>query len=389
MPNGDAITCVFFGCWNDITYRTVSSSSEPPRDVVLDKVKEVLRHGSDMMIVAGDNIYGLKNKKKQDGKTVKDSYFSKKSMNVLQDNYWKKDKGSSIFLFALGNHNVENKPIYNAIQASLRQFKADGVYEDEHNSRLKYPHFYSYEKSKGTAKALFIVIDTNVFDNAYERFGENRQDEASRAKACSWISRQIQKANDERSQAVIVGHHPIACMKEDAKVAELGLFHGKQLLDCLTSAGKQSLTYLCADRHNYQHAEIKHNGCTLTQIVSGTGGAKPDVFSAGLLKTFSRIPTTVNDRLKVTIPCPGLGVGVTFLQIKNAFGVCILNVTRSGVTVKYVPVSIKGSNQDDRVQMANSFVQDSGNDIEINKTFKYTIPDNELLHFYSVSKKEK
>lgn len=383
----ETIDCVFFGCWNDITYRSVSNHSKPPRDTVLEKVKHELGTGTDMLIVAGDNMYGIKQKQKQGGKAIKKSWFSKKALDALSREYW---TTKSVFLFSLGNHNVEDKPIYNAIETRLRSFRPEDIHEDSRvGSKLKYPHFYSYVKVKGQTRAKFIVIDTNVFDDAYTRFDTNRQSESSRQEACLWMMQQIREATTNNMQVILIGHHPIIYMKDDEKVAEMGTAHADELLQCITSAGATRITYLCADRHNYQHAELTRNGCMITQIVSGTGGAKPDVLSQAMLDEFSTQPRSLRERNSRTVSCRGLGQKVTFIHLRNAFGFCKLSISMYGVYPVYIPVRLRHAPQ---IQLANSLVPHNGseaNDTKINKAFKFNLPSgDDLLHYYESSKEK-
>ena len=331
--------CVFYGCWNDITYRSKADRIRPPRDHVLDKVKDVLKDEKfDMFILAGDNIYAHKEKVQISEKEIKKTTtFLEQSLNVLEKDYWKKavpTMEKKIFLFALGNHNVEDKAVYSRIEPKIKSLLPAPALLHER----KIPNFYWYE-NKGSR---FIIIDTNVFDDS----------EASVDQECEWIKKVIGDAK-QGTNIIVIGHHPLAFVdykKENAGKYKLGMAHAKELYACFPDNNTVS-TYLCADTHNYQQTELVSGKRRVQQIISGTGGAKPDITSSELIKK------TIGAKMHI----PEIGCYMMINDLANPFGYCLLNITSKGVVPKYVKIQIsKGPNK-----YANT-----EDDIKENKTYQ-------------------
>ncbi len=334
---GDITYCVFYGCWNDITYRTKANANRPPRDNVLDHVKKELtkkHEPADMFILAGDNIYAHKQK---DASGNKISTFYRESLRVLNTNYWEKalpNMGKKIFLFALGNHNIENKAVYNLVKPKITSFIPSSSVHGP-----VFPNFFWYDH-RGSR---FIVIDTNVFDQE-----GNKPVTAE----CEWIRRAI-STRPAGYNIIVIGHHPIVSIDVKTDSPTLGMSHAKELFECFPRRQddkKARSYYLCADTHNYQQADLITDTRIVKQIISGTGGAKPDIISSDLMEKCKG----------TTFEIPELQCNMRVIDMGNPFGYCMLKIDKNGLHCRYVRI---------RTSRAKGRIHNTNNNISENKTY--------------------
>ena len=135
---------------------------------------------------------------------------------------------------------------------------------------------------------------------------------------------------------MVIGHYPIAFVsaKKDGKIIG-GMDNANVFYKSLLSP-KHRVTYLCADSHNYQHTELITDNGHVTQVICGTGGARPDVFNDALLQKFKG-HSTANDKYISEAGCT-----VRVINIANAFGFCTLDILSNGVIPRFNRVDISG-----------------------------------------------
>lgn len=376
-----SLNFVFFGCWNDDSYevrRTSGNKAVVPRDVVLDSVYNVIKPKNSIhaLIVAGDNIYGAK---EQAHNVVSTKYY-KSTLNVLSKENHAFYKSAPIKLFALGNHNIEDKTVYNAVTHKLQNF-----YNRRFGYQNLFPHFYSYTVSypDNSNKVLIIVIDTNIFDDItnptmlshYSRiFGCHYNNDILKTQHdILTIGKQILqdmiiKRDDLNmiNHICIVGHHPLYFINPKEKRnkemnqqkeqngftrrIQPGLHKSKDLIETIHNISQIakninndiSYSYLCADVHNFQSFNItftKYNEIlktnetlTLQHIISGTAGAKPDVFDDHVMEYFNKMDRHV-------FQMDGFKVALEKITIMNSYGYSLLSIKSDGVmSPKYIYV---------------------------------------------------
>lgn len=357
---------VFFGCWNDPWYSLKQSKGVSPRDLVLSGVYDAMKKNAvQALVVAGDNVYGHKVTTNSGKQTT---YYAN-ALNAFNNRVFSDNpiSGQFVRLFALGNHNVEHKNVYQAIRRRLEPFK--------HNVRATYtpgplpyddplrfyPHLYTHIMTypDGNACVAFVVIDTNVFDDMSKdmilmyRAAFGLTGHVDHTTLLSFVSSRIHAAirnavhMPNLKHLVIVGHHPIAYfdhkegnkgnLKTDLKFAHRLILAIRRGLEIRGKTYKY-VTYMCADRHNYQKSQLSFQipgkpAFSIAQVVAGTGGAQPDIFERG-----------ANER--ITINATELKIGALTVtadksMVSNSYGFCLVRVGPDGrLRSNYVKVSL-------------------------------------------------
>lgn len=345
-----SIKFVFFGCWNNPYYK-LKGGHRSPRDIVLDKVyEEIKTNTTQALVIAGDNIYG----RKEDTNTEKKTVYYDSALNVMDDNPAftnNRISGSFVRLFALGNHNIESNAVYSAVKKRLDRFKPA---PQVHDPLEYYPHVYMHQVTSPAQNACvaIVVIDTNVFSkipkqslksyrDAFKLSGEVNSADL-RTVMCERIQSHISKAMDthDLKHLVIVGHHPIAYFDHKDSNAKLktDMEHAGDLIRAMHKGigkdPKVSVTYMCADRHNFQDSNLKFrmkDGTlfSIKQIVAGTAGAQPDIFIKAHIKANAnsrgvKLSGTILDETG------DIQIFAEARHISNSYGYCKVEIKPSG-----------------------------------------------------------
>lgn len=252
----DSLDFFSFGCWN---------KDECKKDNAFSRIIEHLEKSKfDFGIISGDNIYPDKSIDK-DGKKVK-IYEKDRFIKGKECLHRLKIPIYSI----LGNHDIESCKVYN---------------EEQQSDKLWFlKNYYSIIYQLNGFNVLFIFIDTNLFekekilneDTCYKHFNIKEK----KAKMIEWISTQLILQCDH---IFIVGHEPIFGYKDKKKNKVTPYQKFSDLFDILKDSNRKMLYYICADIHNYQNVEIKIGDTFINEIISGTGGASPDLLKKKLL----------------------------------------------------------------------------------------------------------
>ncbi|XWV25134.1 putative tartrate-resistant acid phosphatase type 5 [Tupanvirus deep ocean] len=250
----DSIRFFFFGCWNDGGCR----DNENLRNVIsnINSNKHLYEFG----VILGDNVYNKKGSTFHDVSVLKDGIDCIGSLNLP-------------LYIALGNHDVTQCDIIN------EQAKKSDYWNFESN-------FYAVELGKNNLKLKLIIIDTNLLadDKIYNSL-TNFKDEPcvlpsniynNKTEMLQFLENQL-KDYEKYDWIIVAGHDPIASFKVKSKTK--GPLAKPHIDILMNSMGRiPNLVYICADTHNFQYNTITSTDgiYQVDEVISGTGGAKPD-----------------------------------------------------------------------------------------------------------------
>ena len=296
---------LFFGCWN-----SGGCNHDDPNPNALTQVMKHLNEfvenekqnssvKPEFLIVAGDNYYPPKEKKKDEkGETEKKE---KKEKKEKRKNYIEEDIDSGFKclneipidkIILLGNHDVEQTIDNN--KNTLGCNTINYQIEKYNNNLFNFNNFEDKLQTKMLGDhTIIIMFDSTIYDKkagqfleCYKKINENfndindfikRQSE-QRDNTIEWIRKQPSIKN-----IIFTCHHPIIELKVKKNNLEENPFYnlGEFLLPFNELSDKKFI-HLCADVHLYQSSEIiikgedKNKEMLLKQYVVGTGGAELD-----------------------------------------------------------------------------------------------------------------
>ncbi|XWV26395.1 hypothetical protein QJ857_gp0675 [Tupanvirus soda lake] len=251
----DLIRFFFFGCWNDGGCK----NNENLRNVInnIDNNKHLYEFG----VILGDNVYNEKGNKFHDIEILKDGIECISNLNLP-------------LYIALGNHDVTQCDIIN------EQAKKSSYWIFERN-------FYAIEFNKNDLNVKLIVIDTNLLadDKIYNSLTNSKNEPCNlpsnisnnRIEMLQFLENQL-KDSGNYDWIIVAGHDPLASFKLKSKTkGPLAKAHIDILLNLMGRI--PNLVYICADTHNFQYNTITSSDglYMVNEVVSGTGGANPDV----------------------------------------------------------------------------------------------------------------
>jgi hypothetical protein len=269
---------ILLGCWNNVDCINIDKPNY--RDLVLENIKANEKNIK-FILIAGDNWYNnIKDKVKY--------YFT----NILNSGYLKILDINKETHVILGNHdeNVDSSTINKdmlelkkdcMIATQLYFLNKDFINEDDltlekikkinkkQNKILLYTgidiEYVEYPK------CIVVFINTNIFDDDIYTDKDLKK---------NYIIKINDKLEEIKSKSIsnkrffVLGHVPLVSykIKKGKELNKLDFF--EEIYDILV---KYNCIYLCADTHNFQISKISKNDKHIIQIVSGTGGADPDI----------------------------------------------------------------------------------------------------------------
>lgn len=327
----------FVGCWNRLGFNN--------ENACLDTNIENIRTSKlkyDFGLVLGDNIYP--DEPKYDILKTKDKRLAKKPFTEkkMEDGIKKLESLGVPLQIVLGNHDIEN---CNILELQTRN----------HNYWTFRGNLYStlYKVNGHNAFIKLIVIDTNVIENynpdsVFEEKHDYDAEDYSKLMSDGCVLNDniiinkkiyydkfkqmlIPEHNKNVSLILIAGHQPLFSIKEKEKKEKKDKQKEKKetkktkkstmlfVDDLLTSVFELqkhniSVMYLCADTHAFMDSEVKNGVASIRQIVVGTGGTYPDVFTQEFIAEIKR-------------KTPELGnVQLIVNTVNNVFGYCSFDV---------------------------------------------------------------
>jgi len=293
-----------FGCWN----REGCEKNENLSKVI----KKLKTDDFDFGIIAGDNVYPIVNidqggtKQKYYDPKISDAGYACLMRNISKPMFW-----------VLGNHDVDS------CEVALRQVQKNDVSFQKNDDKqtivagkLIFPNnYYNFVSNL----ANFIFIDTNLFDkdtNCYAGIDWKVELDSM----LNWVNDVLGKSKSTWN--IIVGHAPIGGFRTKGIRMLIGY---EKLLNILQRHGNKNLIYMCADIHNFQYLTIIRNEFILPVIVSGTGGALPD-----LKEKYSNTVEAQIDDIKLNL-----------IQLQDSYGYVVVKMNNDNFNFVYKNISGK------------------------------------------------
>lgn len=259
----------FMGCWN---------KDGAPRNIVLNALRQdVKRHGLQVGIVAGDNVYPHKDAttdtKVYHPQTV-DVGFAKLGMVPIPTK------------MILGNHNVKYKEI---------------LEHENHIASAQNINLYQNNEIWTVGNVTFAFVNTNEPETIPAFIAKH----AHAFRSSTWT--------------LVVGHHPLVSLKGKGNKAKVSVLSNvRAIINALQDL--DNVMYLCADVHNFQLGKVTLNGIEVPMVVSGTGGADPD----------DVVPDI--DEVHVKGEVEG---SYKLVHQNMPYGYCIIDTSDSAISVRY------------------------------------------------------
>ena len=245
---------LFMGCWN---YTSHTGRGSAARDAVLAMIKT--HPERELLVAAGDNAYpekarntGIKTFNMEDIGHGFDLLIHSRAKGKL--------------LVGIGNHNAER---LNAGDKRILQ-----VERETFGTAL--PHtFFCRIFTKDHCALLFL--DTNAFEKKHAKLNSLYEDPEYVADMLEWLEEVILYLKKKRYRYYLVQHEPMFSIKP--KGIQI-LSRVNDIMDILNTTGHKPIAILSADTHNHQQWKLEYKGHSYTQVVTGTGGARPDYVPA-------------------------------------------------------------------------------------------------------------
>jgi len=245
---------LFMGCWN---YTSPTARGSAARDAVLAMIKT--HPERELLVAAGDNAYP--EKATNTGIKTFNVEDIGQGFDLLKDS---RSKGK--LLVGIGNHNAER---LNAGDKRILQ-----VERETFGTAL--PHtFFCRIFTKDHCALIFL--DTNAFVKKHAKLNALYEDPDYADDMLQWLEEVILYLKKKRYRYYLVQHEPMFSIKP--KGVQM-LSRVTDVMDVLNTTGHRPIAILSADTHNHQQWQLDYKGHHYMQVVTGTGGAKPDYVPA-------------------------------------------------------------------------------------------------------------
>ena len=331
-----------FGCWNKL-----SCQGNPHLINVVESLSS--RKDLDFGFILGDSVY-----------SNDDSKDSKQNMLTINCGLDIINRINLQKYGVLGNHDV-----YCNKQKSYLLNSQKIILFEYNNS------FYSFIRNTNGILIKVIVIDTNTYKDynlKKEKCNESDIDESVTFNFEEHMKNQKEFISKELEDIVnydhiiIAGHEPLASSKTSNKLKKSknmdeenkSLFIKNEHLEidflnflCETmykrfQKYKTNFIYFCADAHIFQHNIITYKGeMIINCIISGTGGADPDV-----------IPFEENIKFNIIEE-----ISVKIIKSEPAFGYTVLKINKTKFEVEYCKVEDFTSVKNKYKQIKNIYIR--------------------------------
>jgi hypothetical protein len=242
------------GCWN---YTSHTGRGSAARDAVLAMIKT--HPEKELLVAAGDNAYP--EKAVNTGIKTFNIEDIGQGFDLLKDS---RPKGK--LLVGIGNHNAER---LNAGDKRILQ-----VERETFGTAL--PHTFFCRIFKKDHCAL-LFLDTNAFEKKHAKLNSLYEDPEYADDMLQWLEEVILYLKKKRYRYYLVQHEPMFSIKP--KGVQM-LSRVTDVMDVLNTTNHRPIAILSADTHNHQQWQLEYKGHHYTQVVTGTGGAKPDYVPA-------------------------------------------------------------------------------------------------------------
>lgn len=290
---------ILFGCWNDIDCSSKYANYTPIfRDIV---IKTAKKEPEKLFIIAGDNwysqnyIYNNSSYKYYPFTTLTSGYSlllnnSNKDFDIIlgnhdenNDNIIDNDNLKTNCMLKVQKYVIQNiakkNPIYKIPSLEdLQHITNDNI----HVNNINFLSCIDKPIIKELSYGVYVVyINTNLFDNYTYKKNSIDTNNISIRYMLSYVSYITKMLKIFKPKLLfIVGHNPLVVYKKKTyhklnKIYDDDIGGGAHIMKILIDElNKYKTIYLCADIHNFNIALLNKN---LGTIISGTGGASPDI----------------------------------------------------------------------------------------------------------------
>jgi len=247
---------LFMGCWN---YTSKTERGSAARDAVLAMIKT--HPAKELLVVAGDNAYP--DKVKVGNEKIKTFIVEDigQGFDLL-----KASRSQGNLLVGIGNHNAER---LNAGDKRILQ-----VERETFGSALPSPYFCRMF-SKDRCALLFL--DTNAFEKKHAKLNALYANPDYMDDMLEWLEETLLYLKERRYKYYLIQHEPMFSIKP--KEVQM-LSQASHVMDILHAVRHKPIAILSADTHNHQQWQLEYKGHSYMQVVTGTGGARPDYVPA-------------------------------------------------------------------------------------------------------------
>ena len=240
----------FFGCWNNGGCSNNQNLSNVISTIAANK------HLYDFGVILGDNIYNEGKSQFHNIETLKNGIECVNKINLP-------------LYVVLGEHDITQCDIIK------EQSK-------KHDNWIFEGNYYATEFEKSSIKLKLIVIDTNLLADPkiYTKVEECLLPEnikTNRQEMLNFLRNELTTAS-HYDWVIVAGHCPPASFKhKDNKSQLIVKPYANELLEILGDV--PNLLYICAGTHNFQYNTVSSvdRRFFMREIISGTGGAEPDL----------------------------------------------------------------------------------------------------------------
>jgi hypothetical protein len=297
---------IFFGCWNNIN----CEKTYLHRDIILDHIKNNESDVHDLYL-AGDNWYNNIIKISEE---LQFKYYLKTVLYSGYDKIYELKKNTYI---GLGNHDIDY----------VEKDKETCLYDTQKN--------YIKEKNKKLNKKFIIYDDIGVINRKTYILLIINTNKINEDKYLENVKTNITKnaSNKINKQLFVLGHHPLfSYKKDDEAIKKCKEINDEKLNNFFDILADNKCIYLCADTHNFGIMKISKYDKHIIQIISGTGGADPDIISNINKKMIREV--TVN---KIIYNLENYSI--------NAYGYTKIMIADNDIIAEYNKIEINNENE--------------------------------------------
>ena len=233
----------------------------------------------------------------------------------------------------LGNHDV--KECHTISEHIILSKKKDFIMPSNY-----YDGIFTFNNN---CMIKFIFIDTNLLENNHsclkKLYNKDKLNDMQND-MIKWLNNSISSSGNIKN-IVIVGHTPIITCKNKSKSKSKSKILFINMIDKLMRIlirqehKNKNFYYICADTHNYQEIELRHDpeNFMIKIIIAGTGGAHPDCMDEKIFsdcKMQCKNDIKINNIIYKCIP----------LKYDNSYGY-IVGIINKDDTLQFKYVQVK------------------------------------------------
>jgi hypothetical protein len=343
---------IHFGCWNKD-----GCKEDNPTNLtkMVNTLKQIISDDKpEFLSICGDNYYP---KKEKFNNTKKKTFVEKDLFSGLDC----LPKDIKIFM-TYGNHDFETNLFIDDVQETdcTLTMKELEIIQSFPNISLQLNQFSNFGD-----KTKILFLETTVWDQddiieyiqCYKIIDPRYQVNVDDPEDVNRIIELVKKdqvdliqtfvddvnANQDITNVIIVGHHPIALFKEKKDKIGFSMLNesfNELLYNNIFKQCNPSLNYyyLCADLHHYQPGDIVVNDMHIKQYIVGTGGAELDNINITKFIKKGNEPE-IPEKVNYTIENFNYTINPREIIVEYGFLKCI---EEDGLSFTFIPIQNSG-----------------------------------------------